>query len=178
MARSAQYDEWEDAGLAFSDDELAAFELDAWCLNHLEEMEERLKVLARRQTIPNVSKPEWTKKAGTTILGKAKWFCVAAGLPAMDLDELFDLPDAKSADGKALTQAAQALEPVEWLPGYRTELEGEVRHLVTIVRRLPTPTKAERSKGNRVVNALLREIDGIEHLQALLDSLPKDGRGK
>lgn len=177
MARSPKYDRWEDAGLALTDDELAAFDLEAWCLNHAEEMQDHVRVLLRRSQIPNVSKPEWTKKAAKVLQDKMTWFVVAAGLPAVDLEALQALPEPRTQDGKALTVQAQALEPVDWLPMVRNEVESEVRRLVTMMRRLPTPPKAERSIGNKVVNALERELDGFDHLEALLASLPKAGDG-
>lgn len=173
MARSPKYDQWEDAGMAFSDTELDAFDLRAWSENHLEEMAERIRVLHRRSTIPDVSKPEWTKKACKVAQDKLTWFVIASGLPSVNLEAVLTLPDPKTVEGKALTSAAQSLEPLEWVGAVRAELVSDLRIFVTTCRRLSSVSKAEKSQANKIANALERELAAIDHISGLLDSLPK-----
>ena len=178
MARSSKYDGWDDAGMAVSDEQLAAFTLEEWCVDLVGLLTGQVRVLLRRAEIPNVSKPVWTNKAAKVLQDKTTWLVVASGLPAVDLDVLHTLPDPKAAEGKTLTGAAQALEPVDWLAELRASVSGQLRLMVTMERRKSGATKAERSRANKVANASEGVLNGIEHLEGLLASLPKDADGK
>jgi hypothetical protein len=175
VARSAAYDEWEDVGLAFTDQEVAVFSTQLWAETHLKELCDVVRVLLRRTQLPNMVKPKWQEQALKMMQGRVTWCSVAGDLPAVDMEAVCALPDPKTAEGKLLTQRALAAEPEAYLASVRTHWSGLVTWYVTISRRAASVQswkKAEHSRSNKVANAALGDIRTIDKLIGLLESLP------
>lgn len=175
MARSGAYDEWEDVGLAFTDQEVATFSAQLWAETHLKELCDVVRVLLRRTQLPNMIKPQWQEQALKMMKGRVTWLSVAAALPAVDLDAVCDLPDPKTAEGKQLTQRALSAEPDLYLASVRAHWSGLMTWYVTISRRAASVQswkKAEHSRSNKIANAALGDVRTIDKLLGLLESLP------
>lgn len=175
MATATAYDQWEDAGMAFSDEELAAWSTEEWVTQHVEELVDLCRLLKRRQELPGFPKPAWVGKAFQTMRNVATWYCVAAGVAAIDEEEAWTLPSPQSKEGKALTKLALDLDVAAWIGLRREVVEADLRRLVTIGRRCAGSgrwNKAQKKQSNKVVNALVREAHAVDTLEKLYDSLP------
>lgn len=169
MAWSSAYDEWQDPGLAFDEDQLGAFDREAWALNHRDDGVEALAVLRRYTQLPNMPKPTWASKTERLWAGRLQFFCIKAEVPAWDDEAL--VPSPRTAAGKALSGAALALDVRGWTEAQLSGLEAALRQYVSIVRSMPRPAKAIRSLDNRLVNAIVSQRQALESRLGELDSM-------
>lgn len=166
MARAAMYDQFEDVGMAFTEEELKAFKPE-------EVAEERCRVLVgharaalRRSEIPDMPKPKWLEEVASRLIDSVTWTLKAMTLEGIDRDKVLSLPAAGSKEGKALTVEAQRWS-VEELEGLRSEGEALLRWCVTIGRRCESMgswRKADRSRSNKLANCLVQDLNRIDRL--------------
>lgn len=171
MATAGAYDEWEDVGMAFTEEDIASYDPQKWADQHALDLVQRIKVFLRHAELPKVEKPDWWSKAADRYIDVITWLCVATEIPGIDREAIRTLPDAKSAEGKVLTKEALDLVPEEWL-GYCSEAnEADLRYVVTIGRRCGKGWgKRNRSLNNKLANALVRERAALLKLEDLLNS--------
>lgn len=176
MARSGAYDEWEDVGLAFTEEQAQSFDPQALAETHLRYLCDNLRILERRAQLPDVSKPVWFQQAAKRLKSRITWLAVAASLPSVDVAAVCELPDPKSAEGKELTKRAQMMEPEPWLGQMQADCNAHLTQLVTLGRRAATVQKwgkAQHSRSNKIANALHGDLNTSKILEELLQSLPK-----
>ena len=173
MATAVAYDAWEDPGLAFSEEEVAAFnpqELGAARRDHLLSL---WAVAVRRADLVGAEKPQWWKDAAKKLLDTASWYCVAMEVPAFDRELLKDeLPAPSTAEGKRLAKQALDASPDDFLGAWLDNAEACMRHAVTLGRRHAGKHKNKNSKrlANKLANCLTREMAANTRLRTLLDS--------
>ena len=175
MARSAVYDEWEDVGLAFSAQEVAEYDPKALGEKRIAHLLESALVLERLSTIPKAEKPKWCHDAARDLLTRATWICKALTLPGIDKAAALELPPASSAEGKAITAAAQRLDLDTWLEEEISKAEACLRYAVSIGRRAesrPDWRKQDRSLSNKLANALVNDHKRLQFLQEQFYALP------
>lgn len=175
MARSSAYDQWEDAGLAFTDTEVADFNVQALAERHLLWLCGVVRIVARREQLPNMPKPKFNQTMLKMLKARATWLCVAAGIETVDLVAVCTLPDPKSKEGKELTQEALNAEPEEFLNTIKARLVALMTNFVTLSRRAAGPQKwkkQEHSRSNKVANAIAGDIRTVEQLLETLTTLP------
>lgn len=180
MARSAVYNEWEDAGLAFSSEEVAGFDPKALAEKRIAYLLDVALVLERVSTIPKTSKPAFHHGAARSLVNRASWYCKALTLPGFDKTAAMTLPDSRAKDGKTLTAEAQKYirqGPDVWLEGMLDNVEACLRYAVSLGRRAESRsgwTKTDRSLSNKLANALVQERSTVVKLMEDYSALPVD----
>lgn len=182
MATAVAYDDWEDPGMAFSEEELLAFDPCAWMATHLRTLADEMVMWQRRTELPDMPKPWMAREILVRMVRTMSWSAsTACGKP---LEEVVGwqnhtdivLPDPTSKEGKALSQRALNCDAEAWLGERRAHVEGDLRIVVTTMRRrfgIKKPAKAVRSAGNKFVNCLVRELNLLDTLKKELDKQPK-----
>jgi len=181
MATAAAYDEWEDVGVSFSEEDLRNYRPGDWASERVARLLKVGVVLLRREDLPDMPKPGWTKKARQAVLQRMiTWYCQALDVPCPEIspDEL--RVDPKSSEGKAITKAALELKPADIIGLLRGEAEAGMRHVVTIGRRCASQKsvsgwkKADGSYSNKLANAIQVEIRQWNKLETELESSAPD----
>lgn len=175
MATAVAYDEWDDPGMAFTDEDLVSYDPQKWADQHVLVLTGTIKSVLRHAELPKIEKPDWWSKAADKMIDTITWFCVALEIPGIDREAIRTLPDAKSAEGKALTRTALDLNPEDWLGAMLSTSEANLRHIVTIGRRCAGKgwDKRNRSLNNKLANSLIRERNALLKLEDLLTSRTK-----
>jgi hypothetical protein len=174
MASAAVYDQFEDAGLAFSDEELKAWSVKEWG-------EERLAYLVAKRSLPlrssqlrDAPKVAYTGKLVKAMADCITWNCIALGLRNVTVGEMDDLPSPPEKAGQELNVAALSWrgEIGPWLDMWESEAIVELQHLVTIGRRCGSIwKKADKSLSNKAANCLMREINVCTKYRNILESM-------
>lgn len=172
MATAKAYDPYEDAGLAFSDTDVAEYSPKAWADERVGELMERHALMQRRYDIPRLESPEWWAQGAALLRSKIGWYCIRMELVA-PAEEDWELPSPMSKAGKALTVAAQSVTPEDFLGSWRAEVESALRYVVTIGRRASGRwDKAMKKKSNQLANCVHTEILACDKLEVALQSRP------
>jgi hypothetical protein len=167
MGTSHAYDEWFDVGKSFGEDEVAGFRLAAIPEARVKWLLDKGLVISRLIELPGASKLKWWDEVRRRFLDVVTWDCVVAGLPGIDRDTVWDLPDASTTFGKELTVQAHLLRSSEFMEEWRGEVDRAFRLHVTLSRACANAVslsywgKAERSMSNKISNALNREMNLI-----------------
>lgn len=176
MARAKAYDEYEDAGLAFSVEELALYRPQKWAEQRVLELREMILVLKRRELLPEMPKPEWWKGVRKRCEQLASWYCVALEVPALAEDDVA-LPPPTSHAGKRLAKsAAGVVDGQVWLDEARVSSEASLKYVVTLGRRCqgnPSTSGwklAEGKQSNKLANCIVKELYALDRLQSQLDA--------
>jgi hypothetical protein len=170
MAKAALYDQYEDVGMAFSDEEVAGWDPVAWGEGRVTYLLQQSRVLLRRSEL-NLGKDEWWILAAKTVYETATWYCYALELPGLDKEIAQALPSANSKDGKALTGMALDLDPDVWVTTFTAGAEAALGFTVTIGRRALSRegwTKKQTRMGNKLANCIMKEVSGGRRLEAKL----------
>lgn len=131
-----------------------------------------VRVLKRREGIPDMTKPEWWKQVQAGVERVISWYCVAMQLPHPE--ELLALPPLSSQDYKELTKEAQLIPEQDWLKGYQAQVEANMRHVVTLGRRCIGNSKVsgwkkeDGSYSNKLANCLMKEVTLGQRLEESL----------
>lgn len=154
MATARLYDQWEDAGMAFTEEDLESYSPQRWAEQRIEKMMGRYVVVCRRAELAE-DKPQWWKDFASGIKKVVGWYCVAMELPKMEMDSA----SASLTAGKRLTAQARDLTPEVALGVWQTDAEAAMRHVVTLGRRCAGRgwKKGERSLSNKLANCVMRE---------------------
>lgn len=184
MARAVKYDEWDDPGMAFSDDSIAEYDPASWAEAHVAGLTYSVRVLRRHAELPKATKPQWSTSAADALEKVAGWFCVALRIEAPSA-EAFQPPNPKTKEGKEVTKEAQKIDLEEWLRSHHSAAIVAMRHVVTIGRRAAGPqkwAKAQHSANNRLANALENEVRVFnrlaEEMSARRKSPEKEAEGE
>lgn len=175
MARARAYDEWEDAGLTFSTDELEAWDPAQWASDRVAKLCSMRQVAMRRTELPDIPKPLWWKEATKNLRDKITWYCKAVPLVAVTEEELGDenLPSRNSVRGKALSKAASLLDEDAFVGQWAVDAEDALRYVVTIGRRAGAHCKwttAQHKQSNRLANCIRQELFVTDKLEKSLAS--------
>jgi len=176
MATAVAYDQWEDAGLAFSEDQLKNFSPTLVAAARVNWMVEQIPIVLRRADLAGL--PKWWQEVARKMEDVMGWYCVVAVLPAVDRVDLHSLVNAGTpAERKKQTLAAHSLgTEMEFLNAWHTEVRGTMIELVTLGRRCSSSTavsgwkKADKKMANKVANAVDREAHAIDVLRQQLVS--------
>lgn len=167
MARAAAYDEWEDAGLALSDDEVNSYQPVQVGQKRVAQLSMAVRLLLR-QVETGQPKTATIQDAANRLLDAATWYCRALGLEGINREELTTLPKASTAEGKKLTAQSLKLPAPDLLRSLREKAEADMRYAVTIGRRCEGPRRAaggwskeNRSASNRLANSINKEMNAI-----------------
>lgn len=174
MATASAYDQWDDPGLAFTEEDLAGWDVKVMAEERVADLLARTRLALRRAELPDLPMPDLWKEASKSILNAATWWCQAVTIPGVVREEATTLPPADSPEGKALTKEALNAEAAEWLAEWLADVEASLHHLVTIGRRCVTKGvwkgKEKKSLSNKAANALMKEYSLITKLEAMLES--------
>lgn len=186
MGTAVVYDQYEDVGLGFSDEQVAAFVPAAWAEGRVKELLHTILVIERYLSLPSPAKEQWWRKVQAKLIDKVTWYCQVAVIPGIDRETVRTLPAATSAEGKALTKAAHGLSESSdsggaeaWCQSWLSYLAVEMTCFVTLSRRCASAVrisgwkKQDRHLANRVANAIQGEIDLAENMAEVLTSLTK-----
>lgn len=167
MAKAILYDQFEDPGMGFSADEVAAFnpaqiptERAVWLL-------ENVKVIERHLVLPEAAKPKWWGEVRKVILARLgrDYGRIGTVSPESIVDALV-LPSADSDEGKALTVRAIRLEPQAFIDEWHASVLVALRRHVTLGRRaVPVQSKEERSRTNVLTERIRQELLSVEKLR-------------
>lgn len=172
MASAAAYDSWDDPGLAFSEDEVAGWDMQKWAEERIALLHVHFLTALRKSELPGVEKPDWWRKAADKVLDLMTWYCVALEIPGFDREAIRKLPDPSSSAGKELTKKALDCDPKDWLGMWADGAESAMRYVVTIGRRKAGKgcTKVEKKRSNKLANCVFKEINGNQRLETMLES--------
>lgn len=176
MATAKGYDEWEDVGLAFTAEEVDAYDPRVLAEKRVAHLIDQAQVMERASSIPKAEKPAWHSLAAKQLIHRASWHCKAVTLEGFDKKEALTPPDPRSEKGKRLTARAQAVVPSVWLAEEMDNVEACLRYAVSIGRRAEKRedwTKSNRSLSNKFCNALAQERFTLDKLNEELNALPK-----
>lgn len=167
MANAKAYDSYEDVGMAFSDDDCAAYDPEVWATERVTYLREG-ELLLRRRTELDLSNPKWWQAQHVRLKNLIRWYCVALVLP---LEEDEDLPAPTSAAGKRITAKAVSLEEAGFVGEWQANAEAALRYVVTIGRRSSKDwPKSMRSQSNKLANCVVREVNICQLAESELDA--------
>lgn len=176
MGIAAAYDLWFDPGMAFDEDELRGFVTASVAEARVKRLTEIIHVIERHNEIPGAAKTAWWAKVQAKCIDVITWYCVVGELPGIDREAIRFIPDATTAEGKKLTQEAQRLEPEEFIDTWKVDLSSCMCYFVTVSRTCAAAGVWKRmdvKKANKVANAIKREMDMLETVSGLLNSLTR-----
>jgi hypothetical protein len=179
MATAEAYDQWDDPGLAFTDEQCAEYDPKAVAAVRVNELLGLVPLAIRRSQLGE--KAKWWETVAAKMTDVITWYCVVGGLPGIDRAALH--AQAEMVDKKALTQltviARQLGEPEEFLAVWQASVRSEMVQHVTLGRRcagsrkLSGWTKAERSLSNKIANAIVKEMSVAQKMADALAARTK-----
>lgn len=168
MATAEAYDQWDDPGMAFTDEQCAEYDPKAVAAVRVNELLGYIPLALRRSQLGE--KAKWWESVAAKMTDCVTWYCVVAELPGIDRAALH--AQAELVDKKAMTQltvvARQLGEPEEFLERWQAAVRTEMVQHVTLGRRCAGSrkisgwTKAQRSLSNKIANAVIRELHVIQ----------------
>lgn len=173
MATAITYDEWDDPGLAFTEDQVAGYAPSAVAAVRVNWLAEHIPLALRRSQLGE--KSEWWRKVADKMVDSITWYCVVAELPGIDREKIFQLPDGEELK-KLTVQARKWGEPSDVLSEWRMLVRSEMVQHVTLGRRCAGSKKIsgwgkrEKSISNKVANALFKEAMVTSRLETMLVS--------
>lgn len=178
MAQSSRYDEFEDVGMAFTDEEIAAYDMQAVALERVGVLTELVLRPAKRKLQLKPQYPTFVGQMIKITTGVVTWYGTALELPRTreDLEAAFARMDPETDEGKAITIQAQQMNYEDLLLSWEAQVIGVMRKHVTIGRRCSTATKvsgwkkADKSMSNKLANCIVREMDAVEKLTKSLEA--------
>lgn len=173
MATAIAYNQWEDPGLSFTEEEVEAFNPQELGKLRLDYVLSLWAVAHRRADLPGTDKPVWWRSAEKMVFSVGRWYCMALELPGLDKEALtLALPSSQTAEGKKLAKAVVNAEPEEWLGEWIANAEACMRYAVTLGRRHASQHKNKNSKrlANKLANCITREMDACTRLTVLFES--------
>lgn len=170
MATAEAYDQWDDPGLAFSEEQIKACNPKASAAERVNALIEIVPVVLRRSELG--TKAKWWEKVADKMVDVITWYCVVAELPGIDREGI-----RIHANDKAITLRAHKLgTEEEFMRIWHSTVSGVLVTHVTLGRRCASAralsgwTKKERSLSNRVANAIFKELTVIHRMDEALAS--------
>jgi len=180
MATAEAYDDWDDPGLAFTDEQLGEYDAKAVAAVRINYLLETIPLAVRRSQLGE--KVKWWEGVAARQLDCVTWYCVVAGLPGVDRAEVYASAEPEGKALTALTVRARDLgEPDAYLAAWTASVRSEMVQHVTLGRRCTNSrklsgwTKADRSMSNKIANALMKEINVVGKMHEALTARTKGG---
>lgn len=174
MARSTTFDEWDDKEVAFSGEEMEAFDPGKAAEAHLEWLKDRAREVFRAQELVKggrMADSKFLRHAARFMVSRMTWLSTRAGLE-LDMDSVHFLPSPTTKEGKAITARAVAMDS-KWAAECQAQAEMDLRRYVTLCRRAGGGwSKAEWSVSNKTANAMLTNVSTFRNLDRLLNPKP------
>lgn len=179
MATATSYDQWEDPGLAFGEDEIAGHVVSAIAEARVQWLLHMAVVIEKLLAMPDAPKRQWWMKVQAKMVDTVTWYCRSAELQGIDRGAVKELPLPSSPAAKALATEALAVcgDEQAFIEGWTAMLKGVMVHHVTIGRRCVSAkqiskwTKKESSLSNKIANAIVKEMDVAMQAAHLLSTL-------
>lgn len=178
MATSGRYDDYEDPGMAFTEGELKAYDMQALAQERVDKLVSGVLRPAQRRMDLNLQYPAFCGILVRETKSIVTWYGVALELPMVrsTIDDLLEREDPMSAEGKRITKAAQQMDFDVLLNQWEQNALGVMRRAVTIGRRCSSATKvsgwtkADKSRSNKLANCLDREVNSVEKMIVKLEA--------
>jgi hypothetical protein len=170
MASAGAYDEWDDAGMAFTDEECSGYRPKVFAEKRVSAIGEAILVLMRREAIEGLPMPEWWHEVRQGLERIASWYCVSQEIPALALA----LPPSSSQEFKKLAAAAQKLDAESFVGQYLADAEANMRYVVTLGRRcmgnakMSGWKKTDGKASNKLANCVMKERNFGEKIRGTL----------
>ena len=182
MARSKVYDPWDDLGMQFTPEQLAAFDPSLSSAARANTLIDLIPVVVRRAELRDFHL--FWKEVAKAMTRCARWYLVCIGHPRLNEELLLAQSDVRGDALRQLTVRAHNLAENEeqFIDGWRAELHAAFRMHVTLGRRcesyknLSSWTKSNGSMSNKVANAFTQEVYWLGKCDDLLSSLLIKGR--
>lgn len=174
MATAEAYDQYDDPGMAFTDEQCAAYDPKAVAAVRVNALQNYAPLALRRSQLGE--KAKWWEKVHAKILDVMSWYCVVAEIPGIDRELMHKLPTDDKELRKLTVDARNLGTEEEFVVRWHGEAVAEMMQHVTLGRRCSLSKKMsgwgkkERSLSNRVANAITKEISTIERLTEMLAS--------
>lgn len=175
MATAEAYDDWDDPGMAFNDEQVESYEPQACAAVRMNWLLGSIPLAVRRAQLGE--KAKWWETVAAKQADLVTWYAVVAELPGVDREGLLGVDGVDGADLRKLTVGARDMgDPLDWLAEWSSMVDQEMRGHVTLGRRCATSKKMsgwgkrERSISNKVANALHKEQTTIARLALQLRS--------
>lgn len=153
MATAKIYDQYEDPGMAFTEEEVSTYSLEEECERHISRLLEVYHVAKAYSTVNTLGSLTATsicKDLARDMADRAQMFTAAVTIPFVDESD-FKVTDPE------FNLAAQQIESLpEWLLGLTTEWNALIRRAVTLGRRAGL-SRADKSRSNKMINAFVNE---------------------
>lgn len=170
MAKAVVYDEFEDVGLALTDEAVREWDMEAWALERVDYLVFHARVLLKRASIPGMDKVDWCEEFAKGILDCAAWYCRITETEGLDREAARTLPSPQSGQGKMLASSAQGIDSKDYLSGFAGDADRAMVHVVTIGRRCTHWKKADQRLSNKLANAVNKERSLTMKMHARLES--------
>lgn len=179
MATASAYDQWEDPGLAFGEDEIAGHVVSAVAEARVNWLLHMAVVIEKLLAMPDAPKRQWWMKVQAKMVDTVTWYCRTAELQGIDRGAVKELPLPSSPAGKSLAKDALDLmkNEEEFVAVWNAQLKGIMVQHVTIGRRCASAkqiskwSKKESSLSNKIANAITKEMDVAMQAAHLLSTL-------
>jgi hypothetical protein len=177
MATAEAYNDYDDPGMAFGEDEVKAYKPELWAEGRVKELVERCKVVAALLALGE-DKPVFWKSMAGWLHNVVSWYCRVAELDGVDFDAL----STAAVKDKACIAAARkvmSLGADAWVHEWQSEADRHIRYVVTLGRRCATSktlsgwTKRDRSISNKLANAIMGELRAADKALVTLNSVPR-----
>src|SRR5690606_32686917 len=129
MATAVTYDEWDDPGLSFTEEQVAGYTPSAVAAVRVNWLLEHIPMALRRSQLGE--KSEWWRKVADKMVDAITWYCVVAELPGIDREGVYELPDGDELK-KLTVQARKWREPEDVLAEWRSLVRSEMVQHVTL----------------------------------------------
>lgn len=179
MGIAQKYDPYEDPGLAFSEDDCTAFDVQAWAVGRVGTLSTMCHVWNACLHLPKPQKPKVVKRAIGYAVGVVGLYTVKAEIPGLSKDEVTGTPPY---DNKIKSWAIELAEETgiersleEWVGSANREMT----YFVTLCRRARVAQswpKKDRSMANRLANVLEIEKTRAEKCYALSQSTMRSSK--
>jgi hypothetical protein len=170
VATASAYDQYEDAGIAFAQEDVDGYDPAEWAAGHVEALAQYGLTVRRRAEL-ETDKPVWWAGAAKRMDACIGWMCVALELNRAQYEVA--MPEPKTASGKRNTTLAHALTPQDVVGHLREGAIGGLVYTVSIGRR-KRGTKLYRSQCNKLANALVQQLHAADKLEEELQSRKSD----
>lgn len=178
MAVAKVYDEFEDVGLSFTEEEVRDWDPQAWAQDRVDRIVQ-LTLVARSRADQPIDKEEFWKWMASGLANVATWYCRALELPGLDREEDLSLGSLSPSERKKIRAEALRIGDGEgWILEGLSSGQAALGYVVTIGRRsFMSPVgrgsrgRVSKSRGNKLANAVMKEVTFFTKAEAKFNSL-------
>lgn len=171
MATARDLNEWEDPGLAFTEQDVQDYDIRVEAKLRLAELQDLYLVLKASQGLP-YGLQSWANNASSNVRSWMTWICRQCLIPLPEI-KTWSFGPGEQEERKPYT--ARAVRDGAWVISC-SELDRSTQHLVravTLGRRagsLMGWNKGQKSESNKYCNALLKQREGCLHWKEVVRS--------